>query len=101
VCNNDHKCHDACLSDTDCDNTEKPFCDQDRRSCVACTANDHCGTAEPICDDKGKCVGCVVDTDCDEDTPICKDEECIQCDNDRDCLDPAFPKCSDDICVSD
>jgi Cys-rich repeat protein len=100
VCNNDHKCHDACLSDTDCDNNEKPFCDEDRRSCVACTANDQCGTAEPICDDKGKCVGCVLDTDCAEDVPICKDEECIQCNSNSDCLDPALPRCSDDICVA-
>jgi hypothetical protein len=45
-------------------------------------------------------VGCVLDTDCAEDVPICKDEECIQCNNNSDCLDLDLPRCSDDICVA-
>lgn len=100
VCEGDHKCHPACVYDSDCTKPSEPFCDFERRKCVECLMHVDCGAAEPICKKDGKCVVCEGNADCEAALPICKDDFCVQCDKNEDCLDYLLPKCTDHYCVA-
>jgi hypothetical protein len=68
----------TCREDTDC---ARPLhCDVLSRSCVACTADEHC--ASHLCDDSTHtCEGCTKESDCRGETPRCDvdDRKCVQC----------------------
>lgn len=68
----------------------EPLCDAERRVCVECTADSHCGVAEPACDSRGECRECVSDSHCFGDRPVCDsaEGECVAaCTADADCAD--------------
>lgn len=130
VCPSNQVCHPVdglcvgCVTSLDCGSTPGLVaCDEQRGSCVECTASSECPLSRPVCDtqaqrcfeclpDEGcgdpevchptrlQCVECVTVADCtDSDDRFCEDSRCVECRTDADCAaaEPDKPFCSPEL----
>jgi len=89
----------ACTADRHCGNSSLPACDTTSQTCVACTGHSYCGSTEPWCDDYQTCAECLDDGHCQGGAePRCASGSCVACLDDDDCAAPN-PYCISNACV--
>ncbi len=109
-------CEANCTSNSDCKNTERPFCNASG-VCGACSENSHCGdTVSDYCSygscntcssstpywdaEKYTCEECLENSHCTDATePFCNNGTC-SCTDDSQCLDETIPYCVNRKCVA-